>query len=363
MNTLEQRQSTLINAMRFPLIVLVVYAHSVGYYPNLTISRSLDGWNIFHFVSEMISHHFGQMAVCWFFLLSGYFLFIKFPPNGFNMRWMAKKWKDRCESLLLPYLIWNLLAVFTIILKFYLFQTIGVEQSDTEMEAVRMGPWFWFVSGPADYPLWYLRSLIILVLLAPVIWLMASGLKLLFPILLGVLYISPLEVPIILMHAVFFFCIGAWLGIHKINILVIGKKTKIPAAILAFLLAVVATFRTGFDDHTLWRRLFYPFGMITFLNICDHLIDNTHRCERLSKLSAAVFFIYAAHEIYILGWTKGLFVRIFGEGLTGTWIRFLFVPVVVLAVCLGLFYLLNRFMPRTLAFICGGRTKSKTANT
>ena len=78
--------------------------------------------------------------------------------------------------------------------------------------------------------------------------------------------------------------------------------------------------------------------------------------ERFVRLSSTVFFIFAVHEIYILGWTKGFFLRLCGEGVTGTWIRFIFVPIVVLCVCLALYHLLNKLMPRALSFICGGRT-------
>ena len=93
------------------------------------------------------------------------------------------------------------------------------------------------------------------------------------------------------------------------------------------------------------------------MNICDALIDNERRCQRLCDLAASVFFIYAAHGIYILGWTKGLCLRVFGESLAGTWIRYWLVPVIVLVVCYALYRLLNRIMPRTLAFACGGRSK------
>ena len=87
------------------------------------------------------------------------------------------------------------------------------------------------------------------------------------------------------------------------------------------------------------------------------MIDNEHLKGRLSQLSASVFFIYAVHEIYILGWTKGLCLRIFGNSLAGTWISYWLVPVIVLAVCYALYCLLNRIMPRALAFACGGRSK------
>ena len=46
LTTLDERQSLLIRAMRFPLIVLVVFAHSVGTFPTATVEWSLDGWNV-----------------------------------------------------------------------------------------------------------------------------------------------------------------------------------------------------------------------------------------------------------------------------------------------------------------------------
>ena len=77
----------------------------------------------------------------------------------------------------------------------------------------------------------------------------------------------------------------------------------------------------------------------------------------MARLSSAVFFIYAAHEIYILGWTKGLLLRLMGESAFAVWCRYLLVPVIVLVICLCLYKVLNRIIPGALAFACGGRTK------
>ena len=55
--SLDKQQSNLIKAMRFPLIVMVVFAHSLGF-QTYKIDLSLDGWNIYHFFSEMISYNY-----------------------------------------------------------------------------------------------------------------------------------------------------------------------------------------------------------------------------------------------------------------------------------------------------------------
>ena len=70
MKDLASRQSELIKTMRFPLIVLVLFEHSVRTY-NAPMQWSFNGPNVFHFFSEMISHFLCPIAVAWFFMRSG----------------------------------------------------------------------------------------------------------------------------------------------------------------------------------------------------------------------------------------------------------------------------------------------------
>ena len=123
----------------------------------------------------------------------------------------------------------------------------------------------------------------------------------------------------------------------------------------------IATFFHGseYNFDKFFRLLFIPSGMITFMNICDMLYEFKGYRKLMLRLTETVFFIYAAHEIYILGWTKGMFLRVFGATLAAKWISYLFVPVVTLAICLILFYLLKHIMPKTLSFACGWRTVHK----
>lgn len=362
-NSLESRQSTLIKAMRFPLIVLVVFAHSLGF-SNVEITPSLDGWNIFHFFSEMLSHNLARLAVCWFYAISGYFFFYNLKEGEFGWKWISSKWKKRVRSLLIPYLFWNLLLVVVSILKTKAFALAGLGD-DGGIEYIRStGPLFWLWSGPINFPLYFMRDLMVMSLLSPLIYCIFRALKLkgstVLLIVLFALYAFTSwmpEQPGISFRSLVFFSTGALLGIYKINMLAICRKFRWPAAIIAVVLLCAATYANALPCHKPLLYLFFPFGMMTFMNIIDRMIDNEKLCARLCGLASAVFFIYGAHEIFILGWTKGLFLRVFGDGLAGSWISYLFVPVVTLLVCLGLYWVFNKFMPRTLAFVSGGRAK------
>lgn len=354
---MDERQSTLIKAMRFPLIVLVVFAHSVGAFESPTVEWSLDGWNVYHFIAEMLSRHLFSIGTCWFFVFSGYLFLRYLKEEEFGWQWVKTKWKKRIWSLLIPYLLWNALAVVVVVLKNELFGLIHLEKSAGELYDIARGPLYWFVTGPADFPLWFLLDLMIMTLILPLAYLIFKRFKWLSLAILCLVYLSPWVPKIPSMRGIFFVLLGGWLGTFKINMLSVCRKVKVPGYIAAGVLLLVATSQIGRPLHTLLLRLFYPCGMIAFMNICDALIDNERRCQRLCDLAASVFFIYAAHGIYILGWTKGLCLRVFGESLAGTWIRYWLVPVIVLVVCYALYRLLNRIMPRTLAFACGGRSK------
>lgn len=360
MSGLDARQSELIKAMRFPLIVLVLFEHSVG--ANMApMRRTLDGPNVFHFTTELISRHFCSIAVCWFFVFSGFLFFRNLKEEQVGNGWFFDKWKTRVHTILIPHLFWNLFYVLAILAVTWLFRTVGVGISEDMTYCVRRGPLFWFITGPVDYPLWYLRDLIVATASAPVLYLIFKKLPMASLYLLAALYLSSFFVKGTLFTTISFFGIGAWMGINQTDMLAFCRRVRYPAAILALALALVATSMYGHESHQLFRLLFFPAGMITFMNICEMLIRRPGIKKLMLRLSETVFFIYAAHEIYILGWTKGLCLRLFGAQLPSRWLTYFLVPVVVLFICLALFYLLKKVTPKALAFACGWRVQPKEA--
>lgn len=351
-DALKHRQSELIQAMRFPLIVLVLFEHSVR--GDLDPMRwSLDGANVFHFITELISHHICPIAVPCFFIFSGFFFFANLNEGQFDLHWLANKWKRRLRTLLIPYLFWNLFNVVAILLVSALFNIFNFPVTSNPMSAVQQGPLFWFLTGPIDFPLWYLRDLIGLSLLAPLFYLLFKNIPRLSLLLIFGLYLFSAQGGFY--PSFFFFGAGAWAAIQGKNLLVLCRSVNRPAALLAVALVVLSTCLYGRSYHRLVQLLFFPFGVITFVNMCDHWVDFPKTKEILLKLSESVFFIYAAHEIYILGWTKGMFLRLFGDGLPGQWICYFAAPLLTLSICLVLYFVLKKLTPRFLNFSCGNR--------
>lgn len=351
--TITDRQSTLIQAMRFLLIVLVLFVHSPGAFSSTRIEWGFEGWNIYHFVSAMISQNFCAIANCWFFTFSGYLFFNN--SENFGSTWIIQKWKKRIHSLLIPFILWNILMIVCIVLKSIVFDYLQINSDATEWEIVRKGPIYWFITGPADYPLWFLRDLIIMTLFTPLLYVLIKRAGYYSLLIFGIMYVVPWgpKMPSIL--AIFYFFIGSWMRINNINILSISRKYRTASIIGTFVLLLLATSQIGRPFHWLFLRFFIPFGMFFFMNLCDGIINHPYYRRILCKLSSTVFFIYAIHEIYILGWTKGLFLRLFGTSLPATWTAYLFVPLVTLILCLALFYGFYSICPQAMAIACGKR--------
>lgn len=354
--SLDTRQSVLIEAMRFPLIVLVLLEHSVAT-DQAPMQWSLDGANVFHFTTELISHHLCSIAVCWFFVFSGFLFFRSMKDRQPDGAWFADKWKRRAHSLFFPYLFWNLFNVGAVLLVTALFSRVGIPFSRDPLYSVERGPLYWFVTGPIDFPLWFVRDLIVMTVLTPLYWFLFKKLGRLSLVLLGVLYLASYWTGGTLLQAFAFFGIGAWMSIRRINMLEICRRFRVPAAFLALALALVATGLYGKDLHQLLRLLFFPFGMITFMNLCDRLINRPRARRDMLILSQTVFFVYAAHEIFILGWVKGFLLRIFGTALPSRWLIYFAAPLLTLFICLALFWIFKRLTPHILTFACGWRKR------
>ena len=99
-------QYDVIRQLRFPMIVLVTFAHSYGEVAE-GFSLLSSEWNTYEFLKLLVSQTLVKVAVPVFFIMSGYLFFANVE------KWSLKVYKAkilrRVKTLLIPYLIWNLL--------------------------------------------------------------------------------------------------------------------------------------------------------------------------------------------------------------------------------------------------------------
>lgn len=110
--------SNTISALRFPLAVMVVIIHArtlndIDFNP---VWQNLSGMDIALGIQVLLSSTVCHVAVPIFYVLSGYLFFYK--CSTFDAHIYKSKLYKRVKTLLIPYLLWNLMQiVFTILMK------------------------------------------------------------------------------------------------------------------------------------------------------------------------------------------------------------------------------------------------------
>ncbi len=362
MYPMSPRTSAVISALRFPMILLVIWVHATVW-THVTVADPLQE-RVFHFVTDLFSFNLGRVAVCVFFLLSGYLFFWPADPDRIGFQWFLGQWKKRVRTLLVPYLIWNIAMIVAVAGKSFLLHKVGLKDDGglTVLQTSTIWDWLWF--WPANLPLWFIRDLICLTICTPVLYFLFHHLKWISCILLVVSYFLPFyfAVPGFRVESVYFFTAGAWLGMFKKDLVTLCRQVAWPSLILSAVTLVVATCYTSSPRHDILLKFF----LISFIPVAVNLTDAILSCNRanmlLQHLSRYVFFIYAAHAIHILGWTKAGLIRMLGHSLWADYATFFLTPFVVSTLCILLYRLLEWTMPGLLAVLVGYRTGTRQSS-
>ncbi|MDE6697091.1 MAG: acyltransferase family protein, partial [Muribaculaceae bacterium] len=108
-------QSKVIDFLRFPLIVGVLFIHNSGVKEIVQQNRNLStATNVVNLIVDLFSNTLAAVAVPIFFFISGFLFFYK--SENFTFEIYKTKLVKRVKTLLIPYLFWNLLFVITCIL-------------------------------------------------------------------------------------------------------------------------------------------------------------------------------------------------------------------------------------------------------
>ena len=208
---------------------------------------------------------------------------------------------------------------------------------------------------PADYPLWFIRDLILFVAATPLVWLLVRkcrfwGVAVLF-IAIGLTGSRSLE-------GLFYFVLGACFQLSSVDFLQVFARAKWPAYLLSLVGIVLMAFTYREDPQTYWyiKYLFVLCGTISVVNLAASLLE-TGRVHTNTFLSSSSFFVYASHAILILHdfahyITLHLlpFTSVAGKSLV------LFVKAgLAVAMCLLLFAGMKKWTPKTLGVLTGNR--------
>ena len=330
MGTIVQRNKT-VDLLKVLLITGIVFRHGelvVFAERNAAFSAFNHGMMIFT-----------ELCVPMFFLLSGFLFFYNVPERP-TMSLYFKKLRTRVTSLLVPYLIANVIFFVA----FWLAQRYFPEMISGFMGEKWHDPLFVFWTGPVNLSLWFIRDLMYSILLSPLIWLLVRYTRFWGVLAVGLLWYFKL----LPFYVNFFFILGAWAAVRKIDVAG-GCRRAGPW----FLFMYICLFALPLPYETLKQ-----ITVLAGLPLCVYatgLLMDRFKWEIPSSWAAWCFFMYLYHYLPELVFKKVLTQYFEPSGFWSLMLVFLAVSILTLAVVTGLWWLMKKWMPRTTGVLVGGK--------
>lgn len=358
---MNRLQSRTIDALRLVLIFGVVLVHS---YTATRADIDSGDFPVYRFISFLVSLNIAQAAIPGFFFISGYLYF--YHTHAYAVR-LRNSW----GRLVVPYLFWNglILALYWCVeavpsLSGYLSGDNLPVHDYGPGEFLRAfwdgGDWDHGNGTPILHQFWYIRNLLLLGLVSPLIrwYIRRTGTAgLILPALWWIF--APGQAMIA--KSVAFFVFGAWFSLRKEDFLPLFQRhARTVGALFLFLAALVMIFWE--QPWANWlNRANDILGVAFFANLTAGFLSRYKITRRLDFLQGLTFFIYAAHDPLII-FVKRLLLRLTPTptdfSLTAV---YLLAPVLVMALCMGAYYILKSLFPRLLYVMVGSRLTQKTS--
>ena len=374
--------------LRFPLILAVIFIHNFPEGDSFVVSQinwhRLSIIDMINCVGVLFSHIIFHIAVPTFFLISGYLFFYRLDGK-FTISVYWTKMKRRGKSLLIPYIYWNFIALFLIVL----MKLLGCWVHGNPIHGVydylqmsRILHYFWDsaswslnkvnamgipcpMTAPIDVPLWYLRNLMVVCMFTPFIYLTIKKMRKIGLAILLVLYICNVDMPIsgFSIQAFSMFAIGAYMSICRINLISYFWQWKKYWS-LCLVVIIYYLFLTDGEKtflHSFFYASFTILGTLLLIGFVKILSDKNPRNQGMNfgggkLLLKSSFFVYASHTLGILDMCRLFIERIFGFNQIIQSIMLYFLsPILCSAICISLYLILQRYSKKSLHALTGAR--------
>lgn len=348
-STYSQQTSHTISWLRFPLIFLIIMLHCYS-------TVGLPGIHSLYFKTLYpFSLWLGETGVPGFFFISGFLFFL-------SKKSYQQKLKTRLHTLLIPYLIWNVLLLGLYIMAYAAGYPQDINGKNianyTFIDYIRV---FWdrgsYDDGnfvPILCPFWYIRNLLIMSVFSPLFYYIIKYDREVFLLVVAIWWLMTPHNAFI-SQTILFFCLGAYFSILEKNPLEFFSKYKKTCLILCTFFAIA-----DIVVHTLYvtpiNLQIHRLALI--LNIPALFILADYCCKRgitSSILPNAAFIVFSVHYPIVVIMRKICAVRL-GEASDLIHIPLYFICVLLATgVSLFIYQCLDRHLPKVKNILSGNR--------
>lgn len=341
-----------IRVISFLSIILVLYIHSGFHdYPN-----EIQGMAFNATLQQAISGMIARCAVPMFFAISGYLYFRNIENRG--QLW--QKMRKRSRTLVVPYLIACLFpALFALAMETMPWTKAFMNGTGFSENFTK--PWYNLLymlyvdagnGSPYAFHLWFLRDLIVIVALSPLLYLLKekAGLKITLLLLFVLNYVGLPHNPT---YGLFWFVFGAWFIPAMKNYP--PRLTFINILIFIGLCAIEMVF-----PSPLWQYLQIPIivvGLSSMWMLYDAVVAKDFSLKSHSLLGVAcgfTFFIYLYHEP-TLNVVRKILVMPLGHSSASFALSYLLSPWIYAAIAIVIGKCFKALLPKIYALLMGGR--------
>jgi fucose 4-O-acetylase-like acetyltransferase len=360
--------------LRFPLAFFVV-CELVFLGKKLTAQNTvydINEYPIIRILGDLIDMLLTGANVPLFFIISG---FLFFYNVDFNLGiYKSKIWR-RVSTLLIPYFIWNTIAILLRLLPLipylssmfprassltYNFSFLNILSCYwTNYPGIIVGTPQYYV--PIDGPLYYMRDLMIVVLLSPMIHLLIKKAGASIVYLFGLFWImepfvdKALTIPcmVFMTKALFFFSWGAYMSINRINLEEKFQKLFTPSIITYVLTCILWLLSKYYFPE--WTLFIHRITILSFIVLAYNIAALCLRkgCKVNKFLVSSSFFIYVSHCLILEYVRKILLVVLHPTNNLMLFVFYILTLAVVVFSLLGVFYLIRRYTPSLLKILTG----------
>ena len=306
------------------------------------------------------------VAVPSFFFISGY-LFFKGMKEWNGDIWKQKMIK-RIKTLLIPFVLWNLIALIAYPITRYVGSILKGIPSESLIEVIQDRGFlrlFWAttlfegsVGQPMNTPLWFVRDLMVVLVFTPAIHWLIRKTGLIVISVLGLLFLVDIWIPVpgFGVKATFFFAWGALYSIQGRTFIESFIKVKTPLTVLFLVGLASIPFIWDIDRQAFFLavRFFIIIELFFFFNLAFDLMKKG-RIRVNKRLSSGSFFVYCSHMVLIASGVMWIvMLPSTDSGIIRT-LLFIAGAVSIYVICQLIYLLLDSFFPSVSGALTGGR--------
>ena len=344
-----KRLSNTIAWLRFPLIFLIIMLHCYSV-------QRMEGEHELYFKAVYpFALWLGETGVPGFFLISGFLFF-------FSKKSYVEKLRSRLHTLFIPYVLWNLLLLLLYVIAYALGHPQDINGKNiVEYSFIDYLRLFWdrgsYDNGnfvPILCPLWYIRNLIIMSILSPLLYYLIRYVRDLFLIIVAVWWMTTPHNAFI-SQTILFFSLGAYFAILNKNPLETVDRNKGIFLTLFSVFAIgdiLSHVYIGTPINLQIHRISLIFNIPAFLLLGDWCVRHGYTSKFLPN---AAFIVFCVHYPIVVILRKFCIATYLNASDTVHILLYFACVVISTVLSLSIYLVLNRYFPKVNNILSGNR--------